>query len=159
MADAAVFERIRERFPYVFAGGQAELRLVAARDRAAPVPRPVPDRRRRDRAVPAAPWPWHRRWGFRIGRFAYSTDTDGLDEQAFDDPAGHRGLDRRLPCATARTRAMPISSSTLAWIDRVGPAQAYLTHMNHEVDYADWCGRLPTGVLPAHDGLVIEIAD
>ncbi len=22
-------------------------------------------------------------WGFRVGRFAYSTDTDGLDEAAF----------------------------------------------------------------------------
>ena len=29
--------------------------------------------------------------------------------------------------------------------------------MNHEVDYADWASRLPEGVLPAHDGLVIEL--
>jgi hypothetical protein len=31
--------------------------------------------------------------------------------------------------------------------------------MNHEVDYADWAGRLPAGVLPAHDGLVVEVGD
>ena len=54
---------------------------------------------------------------------------------------------------------MRISRRALAWIDRVEPAQAYLTHMNHEVDYADWCAKLPRGVLPAHDGLVIELAD
>ena len=29
--------------------------------------------------------------------------------------------------------------------------------MNHEVDYADWTARLPNGVQPAHDGLVIEM--
>ena len=37
------------------------------------------------------------------------------------------------------------------------PAQAFLTHMNHEVDYTDWSARLPPDVLPAHDGLVIEL--
>ena len=31
--------------------------------------------------------------------------------------------------------------------------------MNHEVDYADWASRLPAGVLPAHDGLVVEVED
>ena len=31
--------------------------------------------------------------------------------------------------------------------------------MNHEVDYTDWVARLPDGVLPAHDGLVIEVGD
>jgi len=36
---------------------------------------------------------------------------------------------------------------------------AYLTHMNHEVDYANWASRLPEGVLPAHDGLVIQLED
>ena len=36
---------------------------------------------------------------------------------------------------------------------------AFLTHMNHEVDYADWAARLPAGVAPAHDGLVVELDD
>jgi phosphoribosyl 1,2-cyclic phosphate phosphodiesterase len=45
----------------------------------------------------------------------------------------------------------------LGWIDRIRPERSYLTHMNHEVDYADWASRLPTGVLPAHDGLVLEV--
>ena len=30
--------------------------------------------------------------------------------------------------------------------------------MNHEVDYTDWAARLPPGVLPAHDGLVVSLA-
>jgi len=31
--------------------------------------------------------------------------------------------------------------------------------MNHEVDYATWQAKLPQGVTPAHDGLVIELED
>jgi phosphoribosyl 1,2-cyclic phosphate phosphodiesterase len=45
---------------------------------------------------------------------------------------------------------------TLEWIARVGPERAFLTHMNHMMDYATLTAKLPPGVRPAHDGLVIE---
>jgi phosphoribosyl 1,2-cyclic phosphate phosphodiesterase len=48
---------------------------------------------------------------------------------------------------------------TLGWIGRVRPERAFLTHMNHEVDYAAWAERLPPGVLPAQDGLVVELPE
>jgi phosphoribosyl 1,2-cyclic phosphate phosphodiesterase len=45
---------------------------------------------------------------------------------------------------------------TLAWIARLGPERAILTHMNHELDYHELRSRLPHGVEPAYDGMVLE---
>jgi phosphoribosyl 1,2-cyclic phosphate phosphodiesterase len=156
-AEASVFARIRERFPYAFEGGQGthgwwrpEIRshLIEGPFRVGPV-EIVPFPQKHGRGVS---------WGFRIGRFGYSTDTDGLDERAFE---ALRGVEVWIVDAL-RDRPHPSHAHldmALSWIDRLSPSQAYLTHMNHEVDYADWAGRLPSGVLPAHDGLVIELPD
>jgi phosphoribosyl 1,2-cyclic phosphate phosphodiesterase len=46
---------------------------------------------------------------------------------------------------------------TLSWIERVKPARAILTHMNHQIDYEDLRRRCPEGVEPAYDGMVIDI--
>ena len=45
----------------------------------------------------------------------------------------------------------------LGWIERLKPDKAYLTHMNHTMDYDRLMARLPPGVEPAYDGLVIEV--
>ena len=154
-ADARVFESIRERFPYVFAGGQGRHGFwrpeiaphpIAGPFRVGPVD-VVPFRQKHGRGES---------WGFRFGPFAYSTDTDGLDEAAFE---ALRGVEVWLVDAL-RDAPHPSHAHldlTLSWIERVRPRQAYLTHTNHEVDYADWAARLPRGVLPAHDGLVVEL--
>lgn len=156
-ADAGVFARIRERFPYVFEGGQGTHGWWRPEIRPHPFEGPF-----RVGPVEIVPFPQkHGRgvsWGFRIGRFAYSTDTDGLDERAF---AALRGVETWIVDAL-RDRPHPSHAHlgmALGWIDRLAPERAFLTHMNHEVDYADWASRLPEGVLPAHDGLVIEIPD
>jgi phosphoribosyl 1,2-cyclic phosphate phosphodiesterase len=46
---------------------------------------------------------------------------------------------------------------TLAWIDEIKPRRAILTHMNHELDYRELKQRLPEGVEPAYDGMVLSI--
>jgi phosphoribosyl 1,2-cyclic phosphate phosphodiesterase len=48
---------------------------------------------------------------------------------------------------------------TMAWIERVRPRRAVLTHMNHMLDYDDAAARCPDGVEPGYDGLVIEVPD
>ena len=156
-ASEEVFDRIRERFPYVLAGGRAGFGYW--RPEIAPH---VVDGPFRIGDVEIIPFPQkHGRgttWGLRVGPFAYSTDTDGLDEHAF---ACLRGVEYWIVDAL-RDRPHPSHAHlelTLGWIDRVGPKQAFLTHMNHEVDYNDWVARLPNGVLPAHDGLVLEFGD
>ena len=156
-AEATVFARIRARFPYVFEGGRSHFGFWRPEITPHPIEGPF-----RIGEVEILPFPQkHGRgvsWGFRIGRFAYSTDTDGLDEHAL---RVLRGIDTWIVDAL-RDKPHPSHAHlamALAWIDRLAPAQSWLTHMNHEVDYADWVSRLPRGVLPAHDGLVLELDD
>jgi phosphoribosyl 1,2-cyclic phosphate phosphodiesterase len=94
--------------------------------------------------------------GFRFGAFGYSTDVVNLDEAAF---AALEGIEVWIVDAT-REDPHPSHAHlerTLGWIARLRPRQAYLTHMNHTMDYNRLCRILPPGVAPAHDGLVIEI--
>jgi phosphoribosyl 1,2-cyclic phosphate phosphodiesterase len=44
-------------------------------------------------------------------------------------------------------------------VRRIAPRRAFLTHLCHEVGHAALEARLPAGIAPAHDGLVVEIAD
>jgi phosphoribosyl 1,2-cyclic phosphate phosphodiesterase len=96
--------------------------------------------------------------GFRIGGFAYSTDVTELDERAF---AALEGVElwivdclRREPHPTHSHLA-----KTLAWIARLQPRRAVLTHMDQSLDYRELGAELPQGVEPGRDGLVIELAD
>lgn len=96
--------------------------------------------------------------GFRFGPFAYSTDVVTLDEAAFEALAGVEvWIVDSLREAPHPTHAH--LARTLEWIERVGPRRAYLTHMGYESDYATIASKLPAHVAPAHDGLVIELAD
>ncbi|MFQ6017050.1 MAG: MBL fold metallo-hydrolase [Kiloniellaceae bacterium] len=95
--------------------------------------------------------------GFRFGPVAYSTDVAALDEAAFAALAGVQVW--VVDCL--RDEPHPTHShlaQTLAWIERVGPRRAVLTHMNHQIDYDDLRSRCPPGVEPAYDGMVIEVA-
>jgi phosphoribosyl 1,2-cyclic phosphate phosphodiesterase len=96
--------------------------------------------------------------GFRIGGLGYSTDVVDLDEAAF---AALAGVDlwivdclRREPHPTHSHLA-----KTLAWIARVRPRRAVLTHMDQSLDYRELLSELPDGVEPGHDGLTFELPD
>jgi phosphoribosyl 1,2-cyclic phosphate phosphodiesterase len=39
----------------------------------------------------------------------------------------------------------------------IGAERTYLTHLSHKVGHRELMQRLPAGILPAHDGLVIDI--
>jgi phosphoribosyl 1,2-cyclic phosphate phosphodiesterase len=94
--------------------------------------------------------------GLRFGRFAYSTDVKELPEAAFAALAGVEVW--IVDCLReAINPAHSHLAQTLDWIARLKPKRAILTHMNHMVDYADWKARLPAGVEPGYDGMVIEI--
>lgn len=155
---ADVLARIRERFPYAFQGGQDGIGGFWRPDLE---PRPFSgDGPFKIGPIELLPLRHgHGRghvWGFRIDRFAYSTDADRMDEAYL---AALAGIDVWLVDAL-RDDPHPSHSHlhrTLEWIDAVRPARAYLTHMNHEVDYATWCRKLPAGIEPAYDGLVIEL--
>ena len=95
-------------------------------------------------------------WGFRFGGFAYSPDVNHLPEEAFAALEGVRvwiveGL-RDAPHPSHAHIGL-----ALEWIERLRPELAVLTHMNHEVEYAELRERLPAGVVPAYDGMVLEV--
>jgi phosphoribosyl 1,2-cyclic phosphate phosphodiesterase len=94
--------------------------------------------------------------GLSFGRFAYSTDAKTLSEEAF---AALEGVEVWLVDCLAEKPNFGHShlEQTLAWIERLKPKRAILTHMNHTVDYDSWTARLPPGVELAYDGLELEI--
>jgi len=95
--------------------------------------------------------------GFRIGRFAYSTDVIDLDEAAFAALAGVEVW--IVDCIRRKAHVTHAHlEKALAWIARVGPRRAILTHMDESLDYVALCRELPAGVEPGYDGLVIEMS-
>jgi phosphoribosyl 1,2-cyclic phosphate phosphodiesterase len=102
---------------------------------------------------------YSRSTGYRIADFAYSTDVVALDETAFTVLAG---IDTWVVDCVRIGPAHPVHAHlplTLSWIERVRPRRAYLTHMNHTMDYAAVSRMLPAGVEPAYDGLEIYLPD
>ena len=97
--------------------------------------------------------------GFRLGPLAYSTDVLQLPEETF---AALDGVEVWIVDCLRVAPEHPTHAHlerTLSWIDRVGPARAVLTHMNHQTDYATLAALLPEGVEPGYDGMVIDIAE
>ena len=94
--------------------------------------------------------------GYRFDKIAYSTDVVELDEKAF---AVLEGVDVWIvDCLGEDPKPTHAHlDKTLEWIERVKPRKAYLTHMSHLLDYDTLLSKLPEGVEPAYDGLVIEV--
>lgn len=94
--------------------------------------------------------------GYRIGNFAYSTDTNKLPETAFD---ALKELDLWVVDCLRYTEAPTHShlAQTLEWIRRVKPKRAVLTHLSHDFDYAKLSSELPDGIEPGYDGLTVDI--
>jgi phosphoribosyl 1,2-cyclic phosphate phosphodiesterase len=96
--------------------------------------------------------------GLRVGDFAYSTDVKHMPEAGF---AALAGIDTWV-VDCLQEPPNPAHShlpQTLAWIERVRPRRAVLTHMSHRLEYAALAARLPPGVEPAVDGLVLEVPE
>ena len=63
-----------------------------------------------------------------------------------------------LNCLRERPHPTHLSlESSLGYIDRIRPGRAYLVHMCHDLSHRDFLDRLPKGVEPAYDGLVLDI--
>jgi phosphoribosyl 1,2-cyclic phosphate phosphodiesterase len=153
--EVATLDRIKERFGYAFLPPEWPKGFLRPALRARPIEGPF-----RVGEIDVVPFAQRHgaggSTGFRFGAFAYSTDCDHLPEASFETLAG---IDVWLVDAL-RDRPHPSHAHldrTLEWINRVRPARALLTHMSHEVDYADWIARLPPGVEPAVDGMVLEV--
>jgi phosphoribosyl 1,2-cyclic phosphate phosphodiesterase len=95
--------------------------------------------------------------GFRVGGLAYSCDVSDLPDETVERLAG---LDVWVVGAL---RYQPHPShftvdQALAWIDRIKPRRAILTHLHADLDYRRLEGSLPKNVAPAYDGMTIDLA-
>jgi phosphoribosyl 1,2-cyclic phosphate phosphodiesterase len=94
--------------------------------------------------------------GLRVGGFAYSTDAVELDGAAF---AVLEGVDTWVVGCFQRHahRTHAWLGRVLTWVERVRPRRTVLTHMGPDLDFAWLLKRLPDGVEPGYDGLVLEV--
>ena len=93
---------------------------------------------------------------YRIGKFAYVTDCSLIPDEACDRL---QQLDM-LVIDTLRYKHHPTHLSfeeALAYISRLKPRRALLTHLGHDLMYSEIAGLLPPGVEVAYDGLEVEI--
>ena len=154
-ANAATWEALRRAFSYIFdgvprlGGGVPELEVHEI------------DGPFTFHGVRVVPVPlWHGRMpvlGFRFGSFAYLTDCNRLDDEAWDLV---RGIDT-LVIDALRDRPHSTHFSVKEALDviaRIGPRRAFTTHMTHDLGHAATSARLPAGVELAYDGLVLDVS-
>jgi len=153
--NAETLERLQTRFDYIFHSRQGYTPICTGHVIAPGATVSIGD-------IEAVPfWQEHGAiWslGFRFGPIAYSTDLHSLPEASY---AALAGVETWIVDAV-RYRPHPTHfclDDALAAIERVGCDRAILTHMNKEMDYNELAAKLPAGVEPGYDGLVIETAD
>ncbi len=94
--------------------------------------------------------------GFRIGKFAYSTDVVRLSDQAFEEL---KGVEVWVVDCLKYDPSLTHShlAQTLEWIERLGPKRAILTHLGPDFRYETLMKELPQGVEVAYDGMLINV--
>ncbi len=96
-------------------------------------------------------------FGYRMGGLAYVTDVKAVPDEI---RAELRDLDV-LVLNALWWRPHPTHLSIAEAIDTaraIGAKRTYLTHLTHETGHAELAAQLPPGILPAYDGLTVEVA-
>jgi phosphoribosyl 1,2-cyclic phosphate phosphodiesterase len=93
--------------------------------------------------------------GYRIGNFAYCTDTNYIPEESF---ALLHDLDVLILDALRYDRHPThyCVDEARAVAERIGATQTYFTHIAHNIRHAELESRLPPYQHLAHDGLIFE---
>ncbi len=95
-------------------------------------------------------------YGYRLGRFAYLTDTSRIPEESF---AQLKDLDV-LVLDALRPEPHPTHFSieeATAVARRIGARQTYFTHLTHNVLHAEADAALPGGIGIGHDMLTVRV--
>jgi phosphoribosyl 1,2-cyclic phosphate phosphodiesterase len=101
----------------------------------------------------------HGEWtifGFRIGGFAYITDTNGIpaESRRLLEGVDILALDGLRPGPNHPTHfTVP---QAVACAKEIGARETWLIHLAHEADHEDTEALLPEGIRVAYDGLVLE---
>jgi phosphoribosyl 1,2-cyclic phosphate phosphodiesterase len=94
--------------------------------------------------------------GFRIGNFAYITDTNGIPAESMELLRGVEilALDGLRPAPRHSTHF--VIDEAVECARRVGARETWLIHLAHEVEHEEVEASLPETVKLAYDGLVLE---
>jgi len=98
----------------------------------------------------------HGVFGYRVGPVAYLTDAKSIPAAVAADLAGLDVLVLNALLPQPHPLHLSIPEAVAAAV-RIGARRTFLTHLTHDAPHADLAARLPAGVEPAHDGLVIEV--
>lgn len=94
--------------------------------------------------------------GYRFGNIAYLTDMNLIEDVEFEKL---KGLDAvTINCVKPGPHHSHFSlDECLAFFERVGARESYITHMSHLLPaHEEFDRMLPENVHPAYDGLVLE---
>lgn len=95
-------------------------------------------------------------FGYRIGPLAYVTDAKELPDAAIALLKGAKVLVVNALFRTSHPTHLSIGEAVDA-ARRVGAERTYFTHLTHEASHVELLASLPAGILPAYDGLTVEI--
>jgi phosphoribosyl 1,2-cyclic phosphate phosphodiesterase len=92
---------------------------------------------------------------YRFNDFAYATDLSFISDETIE---AMQGLDVLvLDCVRLRPHPTHLGlNEALAYIERINPKRAFLTHLNHDVMHARDSRLLPENVQFAYDGLILS---
>ena len=94
--------------------------------------------------------------GFRFGYIAYCTDMNHIPEEEFSKL---QGLDHFIINTVRYGKHIShfALDEAVAVARKVGAKHSWLTHLSHQLPcYSKLEAELPTGILPAYDGLILE---
>ena len=96
-------------------------------------------------------------YGFRAGDLGYVTDAKLIPEPGREALAGvHVLVINALWYGHPHPTHFNVEEAVAAAL-AIGAERTFLTHMSHRLRHEDLLGRLPPGIVPAHDGLVVEV--
>jgi phosphoribosyl 1,2-cyclic phosphate phosphodiesterase len=96
-------------------------------------------------------------YGFRVGNLGYITDAKRLPPRTREALKGVRVLVlNALWFGNPHPTHFTVEEAVLA-AEEIGAEETYLTHLSHRLRHVELEERLPAGIRPAYDGLVVQI--
>ncbi len=155
---ADTLARIARRFAYVFDATMRPLPGTTKPEGALHAIAPGEPTRIGDADVVAVPVPHGQVtvFGWRVGPIGYVTDAKAIPADALALLAGVRVLVVNALFWTPHPTHLSIPEAIDA-ARAVGAERTYLTHLTHDNAHAALAERLPPGIEPAYDGLVVTV--
>jgi len=97
-------------------------------------------------------------YGYRIGNVAYLTDCSGIPEESMEKLKDLEVLIISALRYTPHTAHLNVEQA-VETVGKINPKLAVFTHMGHELDYDKLSNELPEGIVPAYDGMEIELSE